>query len=385
MHGVRGVAVLFVVLYHIVIASEWMPNHAVPRAVLEATGFLAVDVLFFTSGFVLFLPVVLSGRFGSVGAFAIRRFARIAPPYYVCLLVILAAYPLLTSPAIASAARTGVTDYLIHVVFLQREILGSQSGLGVNGPLWVLSIDVAFYVLLPFIAEAYLRRPLVGLAIALGASTAWRVAFMGSATHPDLLIQFPLFAAYFAAGMTAAWLYLRLRDAAADHSRAAVTVAALGLAALTALAYAAGATIPSHLAVFQENTLVAALLPLALLAFVVAVSLGPAWVQRPLTNRAALWFSEISYSVFLYHVVLAFFAFESLGVELGGDLGALVTMGLAVLPASIVVGALSYRLIELPSRRYGRKLARRFTDAGTPGPGRTARARAAALRYGTSD
>lgn len=80
MHGVRGLAVLTVILFHMGVGSGWAPGHALPRAMFEAAGPLAVDVLFFTTGFVLFLPVVLSGGLGSVGAFAIRRFSRIAPP-----------------------------------------------------------------------------------------------------------------------------------------------------------------------------------------------------------------------------------------------------------------------------------------------------------------
>ncbi len=378
MHGLRAAAVFALVLYHCAIGVNWVPVHALPRALYES-GFLSLDILFFTTGFVLFLPVVISGTLGSVGAFAIRRFARIGPPYYVCLLLILVFFPLLTSPQTASQAHNSATDYLVHLAFLQREVLGTDSGLGVNGPLWALSIDVAFYVLLPLIATVYLRRPFVGLVVALAAAAAWRIAFADPPTPANLeaLIQFPLFLGDFACGMTAAWAFVRLRGSQWPrlHVRATVAISFGALAAIIGLAYAAGSTVPFHLGVFREPPLVALLFPLALLVLVVAVSVAPAWTQWPLTNRAALWFSEISYSVFLYHVPLIFFAIYTLGifrVSQGWQMLAFV------LSASIALATASYLLVERPSRRYGRRLARRV--AGSRGePAAVAHRRAAAL------
>lgn len=66
MHGLRGAAVLAVVLYHIAGGTLWVPDGAIARALYEA-GFVSVYVLFFTTGFVLFLPVVLNGTVGSSG------------------------------------------------------------------------------------------------------------------------------------------------------------------------------------------------------------------------------------------------------------------------------------------------------------------------------
>lgn len=118
------------------------------------------------------------------------------------------------------------------------------------------------------------------------------------------------------------------------------------------------------------------LFPLALLVFVVAVSLSPAWVQWPLTNRASLWFSEISYSVFLYHYPLIFFAIFTLGLPRDHQFPWL--MGAVVLPGSIAIATLSYFLVERPARRYGRRLARRVARGGQPSPAGAARARAPA-------
>ena len=165
----------------------------------------------------LFLPVVRNAGFGSVRAFAIRRFARLAPPYYVCMLAVLALFPLLSNPAIESAADRGVDGILIHVFFLQRLLSPDTQGFLVNSPVWSLSVDVAFYLLLPLIASKYLRHPLAGLAIAVVASAAWRFAFFepdarGLYGGLDFMIQPPLFMADLASGMTGAWAFVRLSD-----------------------------------------------------------------------------------------------------------------------------------------------------------------------------
>lgn len=380
MHGLRGWSIFVIVLFHAAIATRYVPHGEVARGLMEASGFLALDALFFTTGFVLFLPVVQAGRFGNVGSFAIRRFARMAPPYYVCLLVILVAYPVLTTDALAAQADNGVGAYLAHIGFVQREVLVDGAGLGVNGPMWAISMDFAFYLLLPLVAGAYLRRPLAGLAVATAISLAWRLLINESPGHPDLLIQLPLFAVDFGAGMTAAWALLRLRDEGPGRVSPRLAAAAAGgcLVAMLGLAYWAGSTVPFHAGVFQGADPASVAFPLVLGVFMVAISVSPRPAQWPLVNRAVLWFSEISYSVFLYHVLVMTFALVTLKMSFNGSPRAVLSMIAVSLPITLVLAALSYRFVEQPARRYGRKLARRVGRGKQAEPG-AASGRAGAL------
>ena len=61
--GFRAYAILTIVVLHVAFFAQYVPSADVPKALLVST-FLALDVLFFVSGFVLFLPVVLAGRHG---------------------------------------------------------------------------------------------------------------------------------------------------------------------------------------------------------------------------------------------------------------------------------------------------------------------------------
>lgn len=178
------------------------------------------------------------------------------------------------------------------------------------------------------------------------------------------MIQPPLFMADFASGMTGAWAFVRLSDSGwpRAHPRMMVTATLGAAATLIGLAYVGGSNIPYHLGVFQEPAAVRAALPLVLAVFGVAVSLAPGWLQWPLTNRGPMyWFSEISYSVYLYPFPVIFFGFYTIGIPQVRSY--LWVWAVVVLVLSIAIGALSYYSIELPARRLGRRLARRHGRA----------------------
>jgi peptidoglycan/LPS O-acetylase OafA/YrhL len=276
----------------------------------------SVVILFVVSGFVVYPPTVATGgRFGSVGAYAIRRGARILPAYWLALgvaLILLATVG--NSPSIPGAGPI-VTHF---AVLLQAPALLVSSnfplGLGVIAPVWTLSLEIGFYIALPFIAAWYFRRPFVGLLASAAIVVVWHVA----AQHADGLAspvgidlsgaassrialnyesQLPSYAIAFGSGMTAAWLYVRLRDrwsadALAPHALRATLVA---LGALGAFAYIAGRNYLDNPLTLHRSLAVELGLPLTLAALLVAVALAPGWVQRPFGNRAIRWVADISY------------------------------------------------------------------------------------------
>ncbi|HAC80177.1 MAG TPA: hypothetical protein DCG06_07775, partial [Deltaproteobacteria bacterium] len=86
LDGFRGLAALMVTIFHCWLMTDPKLDAGAFRDFLIGTG-LGVDFFFVLSGFVLFLPAVRrSGQMGRLGDYARRRFARIAPAYYVALL-----------------------------------------------------------------------------------------------------------------------------------------------------------------------------------------------------------------------------------------------------------------------------------------------------------
>lgn len=365
--GLRGLAILTVVLYHTAGGVDYTPGSRVLRGLYES-GFMGIDVLFFITGFVLFLPVVLDGSLGSIRAFAVRRWARLGPAYYLCLVVVAAMLPLLSSPRLRTFIHLGPQYFLAHATFLQWELVPHDTGFIVDLPVWTLSIDACFYVLLPLIAGVYRRRPFAGLLAALLISQLWRTAFMQpglpQAEQSKLvwLVQLPLFLRDFAAGMTAAWVFVTVRHRGTAPRRPGMWALALlaSVAGLLLLAYLAGTHLPYHLGAYQEPAIIAAAFPLCLLAFTVALALGPGRLQWPLTNRLTMWFTEISYSVYLYHYAVIFFAIFTLHVAMNHRFP--TVMGLVTLPVTLVIATISCRLIERPGRALGRRISQRLVS-----------------------
>ncbi len=380
----RGAAVLAIAVYHLFIRSEWVPAGQLPRAFLTS-GFMSLDLLFLISGFVMFLPVAARGTLGDLKAFALRRIARIAPAYYVSLLVLIAVWTLVTNGPVPGPEPWEPLPLLWHVLFLQNEAaIGYPAyfpGFAVNPALWTLSVEMVFYVVLVIVAGAYLRRPWLGLAIGIAVTVCWRLAldpprdYIQNAFAPsDLHLiwkQFPLFAVDFAAGMTAAWVLVRLRRGVEPERvrRLAAPVAGVSLLLFLVLMALVGYwTTPSHdpIAIagagFQEPVSLAIAVPLVFAVFAVSTDFLSPRLSRPLTNPVSRGLGEISYSIYLYHLIVIQLCVVWLSFPTDGHPVDFLRLAVVVLPVSIALGWVSYVLVERPARRYAQRLSRRIRE-----------------------
>ena len=357
--GVRGFVVLTLVLVHVRLVSGWTPNHDVPLALARSL-FFAVDYLFVISAFVLFLPVVARGGVGSVRSYAIRRAGRIVPNYYVSL-----AFAFVVMAAIEWGPARGAPDLLSllwHVLFLHHET--GASGLQVHALVWTLSVIVLFYALLPLIGEPYLRHPVLGLIAGVAAAMARRAA-IDAETSGRLFRQFPLFCDDFAVGMTAAWAYvhIRRRSAATLARRLAPPVTAVAVAVLVGVHYLGGRALARGEIVQQAETVWLSITAAAAFAVVVVGSTFlPRWAQWPLTNRVSRLLGEVSYGLFLYHVLIGAIIGELLDLSGTGGLWTFLLVLVILLPASLVAAWISLVTIERPLRERARRFAKRFED-----------------------
>ena len=186
-----------------------------------------IDAFFIVSGFVLFLGVVRrGGRLGSLRDYTVGRVARLIPPYWVTLGVMLL---LLAIVPVAGHGLPSVQNVAVHLVAMQwpASLLDPNVlvGFGINGALWMVSVIACFYLVFPLIARQYYRHPIAGLAVAAAIAIGWReaavhltgvFAAISIGDQPDWLIrllaidQLPGWAFSFGLGMTGAWAFTRL-------------------------------------------------------------------------------------------------------------------------------------------------------------------------------
>ena len=363
LDGLRGVAAIGILLYHCWLLSGQPALGGGPLRDVLSASFLAVTLFFVLSGFVLFLPVARRGGvFGPVAPYARRRIARVVPAYYAVLVVCLLAWPLLT-PA-DMAGRVTADAAIAHALFAQQEarlLPGYEGALGfaVDPVVWTLSLEALFYLVLPLVAGWFWRRPWEAVALAVAAGVAGRIALGDVAGAPDesvLLSSFPLHLADFAAGMAAALLYVRWRLEARVAAAVGVACAAGSLVALAAVGGADAGDVRDGV---RSDWLLMALLPFAFGGAVLGLAFAPRLLRRPLECAPARWLGTVSYGVFLAHYPLLLLARTTFDFDHGGSRDAFVALTAFALPASLLVGWLSWVAVEQPARRWARGAARR--------------------------
>jgi peptidoglycan/LPS O-acetylase OafA/YrhL len=351
LEGLRGYAAILIAVYHAwVLSGQGRLGSPVLRDGISA-GLLAVDLFFVLSAFVLFAPVLRDGAFPPLGEYALRRAARILPAYWLSLLLAIA-----LAAALGVAWRVDAPGILAHLTFTEVEwrlLPGYRGTLGftVNPVVWSLAVEAAFYVVLPFVALAYARRPVAWLVAALAAAALLRATLRG-----EWLSLPPLFAADFAAGMTAAWLAAR-RPA----PPLAIPVTALVAAAL--LVWAGGADAGDVRAFTRESVALGLVVPLAFGALVYAFASAPRFTA-PADNAAARWAGKVSYGVFLVHFMVMRACVDLLGFARDGSPAAFAALLAAGLGGAFALAHLSWRFVEAPLRRSARHVGRQVAADG---------------------
>ncbi len=318
LDGIRGIAVMLIVWYHIWQQSWLMPFLRIPtgsgfRAVsldfIPRTGFLFVDLMLLLSAFCLFLPHARAMTDGSPvpspADFYRRRAARILPSYYLSVLVF---FGFALAEGAYSNGSQALTDLSATATFTQMFRTGTYLGTHINGVLWTVSVEVLFYLVFPALAYCFRKKPLLTYVLMTAASAAYLRLFV--LRNPDTvrvtLNQFAGFLGVFANGMASACLYTaaerRMRDVP-DAVRTLLSVAGIAVSVYLVGLFQRGAANAQTVMVYQAQ--VRYVLSLTFSLLLVSASLGGKAVQAVLGNRVMYFFGAISYNLYIWHQQLA--------------------------------------------------------------------------------
>ena len=359
MDGLRALAILLVVALHVGAVTGVVGREGLGWR-LVGTGTIGVPIFLGLSGFLLYRPFARAtldaAPFPDVRGYLRRRALRILPAYWL----MLPAGLMLADEAQAARPRVWLEFALLAHPYDPGRWWEGTSLLA----MWSLSVEAAFYLLLPLLAWGMHRscRGSAGrlLAVVLGmavASLAWTVALRYAAALPIVFYNehlLPRSLAWFAVGMALAVVAERPGPMAAQVGQApgACWVAALcGLALLsTPLATPLSGPQSAH-----QYTIAALLSPLIESAVLAASTLAPqrTFTRTLLGNRLAAGLGGISYGVFLWHMPVLMAWYRLTGRPLFLEDFWLVTA--VVLPVSVILGALSHDLIEQPIQRLSRR------------------------------
>ncbi|UFZ06513.1 acyltransferase [Bradyrhizobium ontarionense] len=323
--GLRAIAVVIVILYHLKIAG------------FEA-GYAGVDIFFVISGYLItgqILRDVVARRF-SLSDFYLRRARRILPALIMTIAASFAVGWLFLSPESLRQLAKEATHGLLSIANIQywREASAYFAPTADELPLlhlWSLSLEVQFYTLAPLLlmwlgCSRHLFRAIAAVALlSLAAAAIW---LPHDADAVFFLTPFRVFE--FALGALAIPLEARL----SSSPRVRAVVAACGDVVLLGSLLLIGR--------YQAYAGVAALLPCIATAIIIAAN-APTSLM---TADPVLAVGRASYSLYLVHWPVIFFARFVFGEAAQTAAG--VAMQLALMAT---LTTLMLMLVEQPLRR----------------------------------
>jgi len=340
--GLRGICAWWVVFYH----SLNLMDASVPMSIKHVIehGYLAVDLFFLLSGFVMFLSyhAALAENFPrSVGKFYWNRFSRIYPLHVVMLggyLLLFAGFIFLSGSGTPPASYTWTN--FIQSMFLVHMWFGSD--LTWNVPSWSISSEWFVYLFFPLMAFSLrkLRGSIAAhlLSIVLAAAALYLIyagkglASIGADIAHMALVR-TLFE--FLMGVFVGSLFVNHRAFLERHAAAAL-VAACMLCVL----YVGTAT-PDY-----------ALIPLMFALLIAYLSVTKSVITAALSAPLLVYLGEISYSTYMVHYLV--YDLLKAGFVSNTHEVSQVYLWLSFVVV-LLLSVLLHHAVDMPSQKYFRR------------------------------
>lgn len=368
LDGLRGVAVLLVMIYHAIWEIQHN-SHTSPSfaAFLDRTspvwdfGATGVHLFFVLSGFLLFLPyarvLVTQGNIPSTRKFYTRRALRILPAYWASLIVMV----LVLEPQYLQPEKW--PDIGLHLALLHNAT--STTRVSINAPFWTIGVESHFYLLLPLMS-------ILLITVARRLNTRWTVAGLGALVFsssafalflvvakritPGLLPYLNILEVFswltvFALGMCSSIIYVQVSEQknsviSLAYVRKLCRVAGpLGIGIIGIYAATKQSGLPIDQAEWLFRNLV---LGFAYSLILLCTLLGLDSWKRALASRAMRFLGLISYSLYIWHALIYGMFVVPFAAGFASDILTCVLTGLFTVTVVIPFCLAFYHAFEKP-------------------------------------
>lgn len=343
LDALRGIAAFTVCIYHVVGylgAGNGTPLSAeIKTTVLEAfdLGRFGVVLFFLISGFII--PTSLKPG-TTLSRFALTRFFRLYPAYWLACLLIL------VLPFATPAGNLGLREVLANLTMVPKLFHAQEF----SGVFWTLFVEIVFYIgcAILFAARA-LEKPLVVGLVAVGLNLVTPGAILlNTFCHTSLPVSFLCFhLSFLFMGSVFRLDLLKHEPMARTFGLFLVPLLAITVPVTTGLLFPVPQAVSTQFVMHH---------PLAsVLAYFAALGLFllVAWKKTHIATPVAR-LGQASYSLYLLHM-LCIAAVARLVMP---DTHALIAMyAAASLLLSVLVAQAGYRLVEKPAMALGKRLA----------------------------
>jgi peptidoglycan/LPS O-acetylase OafA/YrhL len=308
--GIRAVAALLVMGTHAAYATGMYPRGYV--GLVYSRMEIGVPIFFVLSGFLLFGPWVNAAASGgeppSVRRYAWHRVRRIMPAYIVTVVAAYLVYHFRTAGPNPGHTWMGLFRNLTLTQIYTDNYLYSYLHQGLT-QMWSLAVEVAFYAVLPLLTYLLLVllcrrrwqpvRLLAGLTALAVITPVWLVVVHTTDWLPDgAPLWLPTYLAWFIGGMMLAVLQAMGVRA---YALACLPLALVCYFIVATPIAGAPTTSPAEL-----REALAKVIFYAVIAALVVAPLAPGnqgWYARFLATRPMVFLGEISYEIFLIHLL----------------------------------------------------------------------------------
>lgn len=357
LDALRGLAAAWVAIAHISAAGQWITDPLHPAIRFSPLRFLSqphIPVVFFfvLSGFVLHRSI--ASRHDSYVAYAARRFIRIYVPYAASLIFSAGGMLFFLNPAVTAGLKDPDWAELNTATLLGHlAMTGLREHAQINGVIWSLIHEMRISLVLPLLALAFQRSIAAGLA----------VGFVVSLTGLATLSVFGQTQFYFPnsifLGLPMSMFYLAPFTVGMALSEIVERYSPKSLAAGSLIAFCLSIIIIRALGLFYTgpSDYIVSIAAASVMAFAISSST----ISNILRISALQYLGRISYSLYLFHLPTMLILIHCLHGRIGVG-----WVMIAAVPLVAIVAATAHHLVEAPSIRLSRRVARRCNAASSP-------------------